>query len=201
MPITTAARILAADEAANPPEQVLISMADLLTDASYDVIVGPGFLAITNALGALCSVGITDHGSVTWEYRSVDGKHVDPGQLVTMTLELLDPAEHRSPRATAAHRPSPAIYAAVAEMLTDQGMAATPMVIGEVPDGGCYAFAQTTVTNPAEPGRGIIEATDDGDLLWHATTSSHPDDGLRLTDIVAGIVRALSGAGHHPSNA
>jgi hypothetical protein len=53
-----------------------------------------------------------------------------------------------------------------------------------------------TVTNPAQPCRGTITMTSDGELQWATRTPCHPDGGIPIPDIATAITRALARAEH-----
>ncbi len=196
--------ILDAQAIKAPAEQALAAIADLLTDASYDLTIpsgdGDAYFRISNALGALTGLTISSQGNAVWEYRSIHGIHVDPARLVAITLDVLDPEDVQPRPEPSPHRPSMAIHAAARHALASLGMTTVVELACEAP-GGLGTFAQTAAANPRCPGRGIVHVCDDGELRWHIRAPHHRDGGLPLTDITATITRALTRAGHLPSNA
>jgi hypothetical protein len=69
-----------------------LAIADGLTAHDLDVLdpagEGSQYLKVTNVRNALCGIMISEHGSVTWEYRLFSGRP-RPAQITGMTLELL----------------------------------------------------------------------------------------------------------------
>lgn len=188
----------------SPADQALAAIVDLLSADGYGFTIpawdGDAYLRISNALGALTSLTITARGDVTWEYRSTHGIHVDPAQLTAITLDLLDPDRTRPRPEPVPHRPSTAVHAAAGQALTALGLTATRSLTDPAP-GPFGAYSEITVTNPGDPGRGIVCITADGELSWYVQGPHHPDGGLPLADIAAAITRALHAAWHAPSHA
>lgn len=87
---------LDADAAAN----ALTRIADELTGSGFaahsPVWDGSAYMKITNARGALCDVTITTYGTVTWDYRSCDGSHVDPCLITDSPWTCSTPATTRT---------------------------------------------------------------------------------------------------------
>jgi hypothetical protein len=65
---------------------------------------GSAYLTITNARGALCDLTITTSGTVTWEYRSRHGSHINPDQITGIVLDLLSPGSDPHPTAVSARQ-------------------------------------------------------------------------------------------------
>ncbi len=183
----------------SPADQALTKIIDLLLDDGYDFTIpawdGDAYLKISNALGALTNLTITSEGNVTWEYRSTDGSHVDPAKLVAIAISLLDP-DSASPWPDRPPREDPApIHVAASDALRRFGLTASR----QLPELSGYTVL--TVTNPAQPARGTVEITDDGELSWHTRAPHHRDGGLTLPDIAATISRALAKTQHTANQA
>src|SRR5712691_316632 len=85
----------------NAPAPADLSAVTEATAAVADGLLGQGFnvlvpalessclLKVTNAPGALSELTIAADGSVTWEYRCLDGQQHDVAQLVGLVLGLL----------------------------------------------------------------------------------------------------------------
>lgn len=190
--------------AASPADEALAAVVDLLLADGYGFTIpawdGDAYLRISNAVGALTSLTITDRGDVTWEYRSTHGIHIDPAQLTAITLGILDPDCILPRPEPVPHRPSNAVHAAAGQALTALGLTATRHLTDPTP-GPFGAYTEIAVTNPASPGRGIVCITADGELCWCTQAARHPDGGLPITDIAAAMTRALHAAQHMPSHA
>jgi hypothetical protein len=184
----------------SPADQALTKVIELLLNDGYGFTIpawdGDAYLKISNALGALTDLTITSEGNITWEYRSTHGKHVDPAKLVVTTTTLLDP-DAPSPRPyPPPHHDGAFIHVAASYALCRYGLTITNRQQPE-PD----AYTILTVTNPAQPARGTVEITDDGELSWHTRAPHHPDGGLTLADIAGTISRALARTQHTPNHA
>lgn len=182
----------------------LTQVADLLLVAEFGLTVpawdGASFLQIANARGALCELTVHDDGGIAWDYRSVHGCHVDLAQLVGITLDLLDPDGTQPRPAPAPHRAANSIHTAAARALTSRGMTATSRTLVDDPV-NLTTFGQTIIANPAQPDRGTVCITNDGQLLWNVSTPDHPAGGLPLPAIGTAITRALIAAQHTPDHA
>jgi hypothetical protein len=68
-------------------------VADSLIEQGFNILVpeweSSCLLKVTNAPGALSELIITADGSVTWEYRCLDGRQHDGEQLIGLVLLLL----------------------------------------------------------------------------------------------------------------
>jgi hypothetical protein len=177
-------------------------MADELTAAGFEsrspIWDGSAYMKITNARGALSDLTITADGTVTWEYRSRDGRHINPDQITGIVLDLLSPASAQHPATMPARHPDLTLKGAAGRALTERGLQVTFELIGQ--DHDFYeAYAEIQVTNPADPARGTARVTDDGDLSWQCT--SRPPEGITLAEIAATLARALTRAQHAPCHA
>jgi hypothetical protein len=148
------------------------------------------FLKISNAVQALTDLTIASDGEVTWEYRTLRYAHAIPERLISTAIELLDP-DHIKPSSVrpsedANLTPLGAARHALARCGLTANIAST------------IAGHRLTVTNPAQPCRGTIYITDDGELTWNTRAPHHSDGGIPLPDIAAAISRALAQAGHTP---
>jgi hypothetical protein len=182
----------------SPADQALTKIIDLLLKDGYGFTIpawdGDAYLKISNALGALTDLTISSEGNITWDYRSIQGLHVDPAKLVVITITLLDPDATNPWAELAPHLDRSLIHVAASDALFRHGLATTRQQ--PEPDG----YTILTVTNAAQPSRGAVEITDDGQLTWHNRAPHHPDGGLTLPDIAATITRALTRTQHTPSN-
>ena len=59
-------------------------------------------------------------------------------------------------------------------------------------------YAEIQITNPAQPGRGVVRVTDDGALYWHCRLPQPEGTGLTVTDIAATLAQTLVNTGHTP---
>jgi hypothetical protein len=182
---------------------VLLAIADELTAVDFEarspVWEGSAYMKISNARGALCELTIADGGTVTWDYRSRDGRHIHPDQITGIVLDLLNPGHDQHPVAIPAHQPDVTLKGAVGRALAGHGLQVTLKLLDR--DDDFYeAYAEIEVTNPADPARGTARVTDDGDLSWQCTACG-PDGGITPAEIAATLTRALAGAQHIPCHA
>jgi len=84
----------------------LLTIADELTASGFGahspIWDGSAYLKITSAHGALCDLTITTDSTVTWDYRSHHGSHINPGQITGIVPDLLSPGTGRPPAAVPA---------------------------------------------------------------------------------------------------
>jgi hypothetical protein len=184
----------------SPADQALTKIIDLLLKDGYGFTIpawdGDAYLKISNALGALTDLTISSEGHLTWDYRSIQGLHVDPAELVVITISLLDP-DAKNPRPDLPpHSGRVLIHVGAGDALLRYGLTTSRQQ--PEPDG----YTILTITNPAQPTRGTVEITDDGQLTWHTRAPHHLDSGLTLPDIAATLTltRALTRTQHTPSN-
>jgi hypothetical protein len=171
----------------------LDEIADELTASGYSVH-APDCIKIINARGALSDLTITESGSLTWEYRSCEGNHIDPAQLTGMVSIVLD-----QPGTDTAHWPAgAALTSAVGQAVSGRGLEVSLNVL-DADTTLDETFSELTITSPAKPERGTVRVTDDGALYWHCHTDD-PDNALTHGDIAATLTRALATAGHTPSD-
>jgi len=194
---------ITSDEAAGTAAAAsLLAIADELTATGYGthspIWDGSAYLKITNARGALCDLTITTSGSLTWDYRSRDGSHVEPDQITGIVLDILSPGTSR-PGAAPTLYPATSLKGAVGQALAAHGLRVTLKLLDQ--DHDLYeTYAEIQVTNPADPARGTVRVTDDGDLTWHCTTHDQVG-GITLAEIAATLTRALTQAKHTPCHA
>jgi hypothetical protein len=178
-----------------PADRALAKIVDLLLVDGFGFTIpawhGDAYLKINNALWANTDLTITRHGSLTWEYRSVRCPHLHPSRLVGMAIELLDP-DHVRREPTVGTNAGYPLAEIIRHALFRYGFAAT------ITDTSAEAGPVLTATNPAQPCRGTLDITDDGEVSWYARAPHHPDGGIPLPDIAATITRALNRA-HHPA--
>jgi len=196
----TAAPDIAATPAApaSTPAAALLAIADELTTAGFSARSpawnGSAYLAITNARGALCDLTITTSGTVTWDYRTHHGSHVEPGQITGIVLNLLAPGTSHA-EAAPATRPAASLKGTIGQALAARGLRVTLNLLDQDPD-RYETYAEIQITNPADPDRGTVRVTDDGDLHWQCTTR-----GITPANIAATLTRALNEAQHTPCHA
>jgi len=179
----------------------LLAIADDLTTAGFSARSpawnGSAYLAITNARGALCDLTITATGTLTWDYRSHHGSHVEPGQITGIVLNLLSPGTGQ-PAAAPPPCPAASLKGTVGQALAARGLRVTLNLLDQ--DHERYeTYAEIQITNPASPARGTVRVTDDGDLTWSCTTRQA--GGITPADIAATLTRALTQAQHTPCHA
>jgi hypothetical protein len=183
----------------SPADQALNKIIDLLLKDGYNFTIpawdGDAYLKISNALGALTDLTISGEGNITWDYRSIQGLHVDPAKLVVIAISLLDPDAKNPWPDLPPHQDRALIHVAASYALFRYGLATNRLQ--PEPD----AYTILTVTNPAQPSRGSVEITDDGQLTWRTRAPHHRDGGLTLPDIAAAITRALTRTHHAPNHA
>jgi len=193
---------ITSDEAVGTAAAALLAIADELTATGYSaqspIWDGSAYLKITNAKGALCDLTITSNGTLTWDYRTHHGKHIHPDQITGIVLDLLSPGTSRPPGAAPTRHAATSLKSAAGQALAARGLRVTLQLLDQ--DHDLYEiYAVIQVTNPADPARGTVRVTDDGDLTWHCTTRQA--GGITPADIAATLTRALTQAHHIPCHA
>ncbi len=167
-------------------------VADGLIDQGFSILVpawqSSCLLKVTNAPDALSELIITADGSVTWEYRCLDGRQHDVQQLVDLVLGLLGAEIPESDEPHSGCDQPASAHTAVGSLLSELGMRVTSEVMDPAHD-----YAETRVTNPAQPGRGAVCLADGGATWWDCklSDSSTGAEGVDLSEIVATIARVL----------
>lgn len=189
--------------AVSTADAALLAVADEFTACGYSVrcpaLHGSAFMQIANARAALCDLTITADGTVMWEYRTFDGSHVAPAQIAALALDLLDPDRHRARPTPAPQRSDISLKGAVGQVLTQSGMTVTLWLL-DLDRDSFDAYAEIQVINPAQPARGAVYISDDGDLRWRCLTGRNRC-GITLSDLAATIATALTQAQHGPNHA
>jgi hypothetical protein len=176
----------------SPADQALTTIVNALTGHGYSFSIpswdGHAYLRISNALQALTDLTITRQGHVTWGYRSSRYPHASERRLIATTIEVLHPGHTKPAPALPPEHLSLTPLGAIRRALADYGFSAviTPAGAGPI----------LTVSNPAQPWRGTVRITSDGELHWHTRAPHHPDGGILLPHIAGTITRALTRAEH-----
>ncbi len=177
---------------ASPADRALKMIARILTADGYSFSVpswdGHAYLRISNALQALTELTITPRCDITWEYRSFRYPHASERRLTAVAIELLDPGHAEPLPALPPDRHQLTPLGAIRHALAGHGLTAA------ITDTG--AGLLLAVANPAQPCRGTILISGDGELQWTIHTPHHPDGGIPLRDIATAITRALARADH-----
>ena len=171
----------------------LAVIANELAASGYSVH-EPGGVRFINARGAICDLSIGASGLVTWEYRSCEGRYVNPVQLAGVVFDILGPSGAPRVRRLAGASLTSAVGLAAAL----HGLQARHRVIDN-DTRRQETCSILTITNPARPERGTIRVTDDGAVYRHCQIQP-ADHALTYVDIAAAITRALVAAGHAPSD-
>lgn len=199
MPLPQPAPAPPIEKSDRPADQAMSKVIDMLLKDGYGFTVpaweGDAYLKISNARGAITDLTISELGTVIWEYRSAQGRHIDPVKLITITRTLLDPEAEITRPELPPHEGRAIILNAASYALFRCGLTTSRHLSD--PD----AFTILTVTNPSQPARGSVDITDDGELSWQVRAPHHRDGGLVLPDIAGSISFALFRAQHYPSHA
>jgi hypothetical protein len=167
-------------------------VADGLIDQGFNVLVpaweSSCLLKVTNAPGALSELTIAADGSVTWEYRCLDGEQHDGAQLACVILGLLGTEVPRCYEPLVGEYPRVSPDGALGALLSELGMQMTSEILD-----AADRYAETTVTNPAQVLRGTVQLARGGAVWWDCQLSdpSASVDGVDLSEIVATISRVL----------
>jgi hypothetical protein len=181
-----------------PADQALLSIADQLTAAGFDIR-SPAweetaYLEITNAPGSLSELTVTSYGTVTWEYRPNHAGYMPPNRPAAIVLSLLDPADR--PRSIQAEPQADlTLMSLTGRALAGHGLAVTLDVL-DVNQTFYDTYSELRITNPVRPERGTASLASDGTIWWecHTNHPATPKPALSLADISAAIVQALASA-------
>lgn len=124
----------------------------------------PGCLQITNVPGIRADITVEDGGNARWEYRLPDGDAITADQIIGMAMELLGagPADLRDPPV---ERECLTLKGIAGRALRKRGLRVQLKIIGQ-DDDNFDVFPEIWITNPAQPGRGMVRADDDGVVRW-----------------------------------
>jgi hypothetical protein len=176
---------------------VMHAVADGLTERGLDIR-GPAWeethvFKVTNVLGALCEITISESGSVILEYRPVWDSRADPERITAMVLELLGAGVRQGARPAGGYR-GRTLMGTVGIATRQCGMNARLRHIGR-DDSSCEVYAEVEVSNPARPDLGTACVTDDNAVLWecHFNDSAQGIRGIDPQEIAETIARSLPG--------
>lgn len=145
---------------------------------------------ITGTGGAHCEMDLMGTGALVWEYIPRAGA-LTPGEAVRLVLALLGGTSPASGGVPAARYPGGAFKGAVGRALAACGMAVRLLVFHR-DDINYEIYADVEVTNPAQPARGNVRVSDEGEIRWECAFAT-PAGGLAPRDIAQTIATALAG--------
>jgi hypothetical protein len=148
---------------------------------------------ITGIAGAYCEMDLMGTGALVWEYIPRAGA-LTPGEAVRLVLALLGATGPASGGMPAARYPGVAFKGAVGRALAACGMAAR-LVVVHLDHRNYEIDADVEVTNPAQPARGNVRVSDEGEIRWECAFATPADRaaGLAPRDIAQTIATALAG--------
>lgn len=197
-PIAPSSSTTGEDEPMTTTLSAAQAIADTLTGSDFDVR-SPAWadavtLKVTNARSAFCELTIGSDGKVTWDYSTYDGRHTSAAHLISIVLDLLSPAwDDTTSIVRLPIVPDLTLKGVVGRALVEGGMRVAlsqPHTDQQFFD----AYAEITVTNPAEPGRGAVSVADHGAISWECQVHevAGRSGGLSVNQIAATIIQALS---------
>jgi hypothetical protein len=147
---------------------------------------------ITGIGGAQCEMDLMGTGALVWEYIPLPGA-LTPEEAVRMVLALHGVISLPSGGVPAARYPGVALKGAVGRALAACGMAVRLVVVHR-DDVNYEIYADVEVTSPAEPSRGNVRVSDEGEIRWECSfaTLASPAGGLVPRDIAQTIATALA---------
>jgi hypothetical protein len=166
------------------------AIADALNACGFDVSSpgrpGSSFLQVTNVSRAFCDLTVYDSGVFDWRYHRRDSSRADPAILAVMALRILGGDRTDATPLDIAHDPHLTLKDQVGHALAGQGMHAELNALDEM-----------AMTNPADPGRGIVCVADDGTITWHCRINDPQDParGLGLHHVTEALSLTLAAAG------
>jgi len=176
---------------------IMHAVADGLTEHGLDIR-GPAWeethvFKVTNVLGALCEISVSESGSVILEYRPVWDSRADPECITAMVLELLGAGVRQGARPAGGYR-GRTLMGTVGTAARQRGMNARLRHVGQ-DDSSCEVYAEVEVTNPARPDLGTACVTDDNAVLWecHFSAAAQGFRGIGSQEIAETIARSLPG--------
>jgi hypothetical protein len=178
-------------------------IAEMLARQGFDVR-GPdsedsGRLTITNAPKGHCEIDVYDNGWVTCDYYPRTGENADPADISRAVARLLAVSQDKPAGDHVDTHPESTLKGAVACAMKARGMMTELRLSADEVTYNVYA--DIAITNPGQPGRGIVAITDEGNLWWecHADelTGRAREIAMTLTDM---LTPPISGAGEAPPN-
>jgi hypothetical protein len=173
------------------------AIADTLTGSGFDVR-SPAWedavnLKVTNARSALCELTIGSDGRVTWDYQTFDGGRASAEHLFSIVLDLLSPAWDDTIAVRLPAFPDLTLKGLVGRALVERGMCVTLSQQGT--DQQFFeAYAEITITSPAEPDRGAVDVTDHGAICWvcQVQEAAGCPGGLGIDEVARTVAQALT---------
>jgi hypothetical protein len=177
-------------------------IAEMLVRQGFDVrpdSEDSGRLTITSAPNGHCEVDVYDSGWVTCDYYPRTGKNADPADISRAVARLLAVPQNKSAGDHVDTHPEITLKGAVAGAMKASGLTVELRMSADEVTYSVYA--DIAITNPEQPGRGIVAITDEGNLWWecHAGELTGPAQEIAMTlnDMLA---PPISGVGEAPEN-
>lgn len=149
-------------------------------------------LTITNVGSARCELTVEDGVFVRWDYWPRSGRATDPAEVTGLALRVLG-AEGAGPEPTAP--PGVSLMGLVGRALDARGL---NVGIEVYADPVFYdVAAEIVVQNPAQPERGQVRVSEDGDFSWecHYYDEKCGDAGKIADSIVRIFAEGIAASG------
>jgi hypothetical protein len=144
-------------------------------------------LTIPHAPKGRCELDVSNNGYLICEYYPWATEHVHPADLSRAVLRLLaGPTDELAGQHVDPHQKI-TLKGAVGCGMRARGLLAELRLSADETDFGVYA--DVAITNPEQPGRGMVCVTDDGVIWWECyadeLTARAQEIAMALTDMLA----------------
>jgi hypothetical protein len=141
-------------------------------------------LTIAGLPSMCCTITVDDLGTVQWEYWPKPGHQADPGQVVSLTLNVLAPGSNRTSQARTPDGDS--LRAGVGQALRAAGL---HVDIDVSTDRDTFTVAAEIVAaSPLYPERGEIRIDDDGRITWECCYDTETVPAATIAETVVTIL-------------
>ncbi|HEY2577888.1 MAG TPA: hypothetical protein VGI74_16405 [Streptosporangiaceae bacterium] len=169
------------------PGGLINEISEMLAQQGFDArrsdSEGSSRLTITNAPKGRCEIDIYDCGSVTCDYFPWAGERASPADIIRAVLRLLAVPQDGLADDHVELHPGITLKSVVGRAMRAKGLKVDLWLSADEIDFSVYA--EVAITNPEQPGRGIVCVADDGSIWWEC----HVDE---LTGHARGIAVTLT---------
>lgn len=137
--------------------------------------------------------GRVGNGRVTWDYRTFDGGRTSAEHMIGIVLDLLSPAWDDTIAVRRPALPDLTLKGLVGRALAERGMNVALSLRG-ADEQFFETYAEITITNPAEPGRGAVRVADHGAICWECQIHKAGENSLGRSneEVARTIAQALT---------
>lgn len=158
-------------------------------------------LKVTGLDDMHCEVTVSDCGCIVWYYGPPAGKTAEPTLITRLVLAALERPQchHEAEMAGRLSEllPDLPVRCIVGRAVKDTGLAVSLEVYGD--QTFFEVSAETLITDPADPGRGVVRVDEDGGLVWERWyPNPERTDAAKIAEALAVLLTTAAWPGSRP---